>query len=196
MLISIILNIAAGLKNKEPEKALFGNNGLAGVVFFGALLAGVVCGVFLNISVFTAPYVVCLIALPLAVMFLREPLSCWVKGRAFKCDSAPEFLTASFFEVFEYVLGYATNTLSFVRIGGFMLSHAGMMAVVLSLSESVSAGASFLVVVVGNIFVIAMEGLIVGIQVLRLEFYEMFSRFYETGGKAFSPVKTSYRINE
>ena len=51
---------------------------------------------------------------------------------------------------------------------------------------------NWIVVVLGNIFVCAMEGLIVGIQVLRLEYYEMFSRFYKGEGHPFTPfVKKS-----
>ncbi|MBR4223911.1 MAG: ATPase, partial [Oscillospiraceae bacterium] len=96
-------------------------------------------------------------------------------------------IATNFFECFEYLLGYATNTLSFVRVGGFVLSHAGMMSVVLALSEMAGSG-SVIVMVLGNIFVMGLEGLLSGIQVLRLEFYEMFSRYYVGGGKPFTPV--------
>ncbi len=82
--------------------------------------------------------------------------------------------------------GYATNTLSFVRVGGFVFSHAGMMSVVMILSEMVSTGASPVVIIIGNLFVMGNGSvLIVGIQVLRLEFYEIFSRFYEGNGHPF-----------
>ena len=66
------------------------------------------------------------------------------------------------------------------------------MSVVLVLSDMVGAGASPVVVVLGNLFVMAMEGLIVGIQVLRLEFYEMFSRYYDGDGKPFVPIGTAH----
>ncbi len=102
------------------------------------------------------------------------------------------FILESFFEMFEVVLSFVTNTMSFLRVGGFILSHAGMMSVVMTLSSMVSGGASPLVVIVGNLFVLGLEGLIVGIQVLRLEFYEMFSRFFDAQGTAFVPVKMSY----
>jgi V/A-type H+-transporting ATPase subunit I len=46
-----------------------------------------------------------------------------------------------------------------------------------------------LVLIFGNIFVMVLEGMIVGIQVLRLEFYEMFSRYYEGKGKPFVSIK-------
>ena len=48
------------------------------------------------------------------------------------------------------------------------------------------------IMVLGNLFVMFLEGLLVGIQVLRLEFYEMFSRYYSGGGKAFKPVSINY----
>ena len=51
-------------------------------------------------------------------------------------------------------------------------------------------------VIIGNIFVMAMEGLIVGIQVLRLEFYEMFSRFFEGDGKPFTPITVGTAVTE
>lgn len=98
------------------------------------------------------------------------------------------FIIENLFEMFEVGLSFVTNTMSFLRVGGFILSHAGMMAVVMTLAEMVGAGATPVVVIIGNLFVMAMEGLIVGIQVLRLEFYEMFSRFFEGDGKAFTPI--------
>ena len=70
-----------------------------------------------------------------------------------------------------------------------------MMSVVMMLSETVAKGASPIVIVIGNIFVIGMEGLIVGIQVLRLEFYEVFSRFYDGDGQPFEPVSINYNKN-
>ena len=42
----------------------------------------------------------------------------------------------------------------------------------------------------------ALEGLIAGIQVLRLEFYEMFSRFFDGDGKEYEPVVISYDMTE
>ena len=67
-----------------------------------------------------------------------------------------------------------------------------MMAVVMALAEGANGGASLLVVILGNIFVMFLEGMLVGIQVLRLEFYEIFSRFYDGDGKPFEPVKVKY----
>ena len=195
MFISILINIIVGIKNKHYEEALFGNNGIAGLVFFGSILAGAV-GTLFGVHMFNIVYVLVLIILPLVAMFLREPLTHWVKGQKYTMEGGVgDFIASNFFEVFEFLLGYATNTLSFIRIGGFVLSHASMMLVVMALAEQVSAAASPIVVILGNAFVMGIEGLLVGIQTLRLEFYEIFSRFYSGDGKPFEPVKINYDEN-
>ncbi|MGN0638157.1 MAG: V-type ATP synthase subunit I [Huintestinicola sp.] len=191
IIISVIVNMIMGLKEKNYTRALFSNNGLAGLVFYCSLLM-LLLGGMLGLNVGGTAYVLGLIVLPLIIMFLREPLGELVKGKGFHIHESPgDFIAANFFECFEFLLGYATNTLSFVRVGGFVLSHAGMMSVVLALAE-MSGGMSPVVMILGNLFVIALEGLLVGIQVLRLEFYEMFSRYYTGGGKAFKPVSVNY----
>ncbi len=103
----------------------------------------------------------------------------------------------AFFELFEVLLSYFSNTLSFVRIGAFAVSHAAMMEVVLMLAGAENGGSpNWIVVVLGNLFVCGMEGLIVGIQVLRLEYYEFFSRFYKGSGREFKPYSTKASIQE
>ena len=195
MFISIMINIVVGIKNKHYAESLFGNNGIAGLLFFGSLLVGGV-GTLLGNKIFTPVYVVIFIVIPLIMMFLREPIACWVRGRKYEMEGGMvDFIASNFFEVFEFLLGYATNTLSFVRIGGFVLSHASMMLVVMALAEQVSGAAVPIVVIFGNIFVMGIEGLLVGIQTLRLEFYEIFSRFYSGDGRPFTPVKINYDEN-
>ena len=68
------------------------------------------------------------------------------------------------------------------------------MSVVLMLAGAENGGSpNWVVVVLGNLFVMGIEGLIVGIQVLRLEFYELFSRYYRGDGK---PFVSSLRMKE
>jgi len=191
IIISILINIVTSLKKKEFDSALFGNNGLTGLVFYSAILYGAVSLLLFSKNVFSPVFTVLLIVLPLVVMMFREPLGCMVSGKKFKSEGVGDFIASNFFEVFEFLLGYVTNTLSFVRIGGFVLSHAAMMSVVMLLSEMYQ-GASPVIVVLGNIFVIGMEGMLSGIQVLRLEFYEIFSRCYDGDGKPFEPVAVNY----
>ena len=88
-----------------------------------------------------------------------------------------------------FLLEYVTNTVSFLRVGAFVLVHAGMMTVVFVLAQTAPAVAYWPVVVFGNVFVMVLEALLVAIQVLRLEYYEMFSRFYSGEGRPYEPVK-------
>ena len=97
------------------------------------------------------------------------------------------FITQGIFELFEVLLSYFSNTLSFIRVGAFAVSHAAMMEVVLMLAGAEAGSPNWAVIVGGNLFVCGMEGLIVGIQVLRLEYYELFSRFYRGSGREFKP---------
>ncbi len=189
IIITIIVNISIGLRKKDYERALFSNNGLAGLVFFVAVVGALVGGILLKLDFITPAYIIGLIVIPALLMFFREPLGALVSRRKLEKVSLGDYIASNFFEVFEFALSFATNTLSFVRVGGFILSHAGMMSVVMLLSESAGNEAGRIaVIIIGNAFVIGMEGLIVGIQSLRLEFYEIFSRFYDGDGHPFVPV--------
>lgn len=126
--------------------------------------------------------------LPLLFILFKEPITRKLQKRADTMEgSAGMFLIQGFFELFETLLSYFSNTLSFVRIGAFAVSHTAIMEVVLLLAGAESGSPNWAGVILGNLFVCGFEGLIVGIQVLRLEYYEMFSRFYKGGGRAFEP---------
>jgi len=198
IILTICINIILGIKHKNYERAFFGANGLAGLVLYGSILIGAGLMLLLDINIFNPIFIIICIVIPLLLMFLRDPLSKLCKKRK---DIKPEggiggFITENFFELFEFLLSYVTNTMSFLRVGGFILSHAGMMAVVFTLAHSFNAVGSPIVIIFGNILVMGMEGLIVGIQVLRLEFYEIFSRFFEGDGKPFIVSKINYLVEE
>lgn len=194
ILISMILNIYIGFKQKNYEKAIFGCNGIAGLVFYSSVAAGLVGTMLLDVKIMSPAFVIFLIVIPLICIFCRVPFSIAVKYKKWRLSEDDEnmtvggFIVENFFEMFEFLLSYVSNTMSFLRVGGFVLSHAGMMLVVMTLMESCGAVGKPLVLVLGNLFVMAMEGMIVAIQIIRLEFYEIFSRFNDGNGKAFEPV--------
>ncbi|MVB11870.1 V-type ATPase 116kDa subunit family protein [Caprobacter fermentans] len=189
VLIAILINIYSSLRRKNYTNALFGPNGVAGLIFYASIVFGFGGQILLGIKIVTLPYVLCLIVLPLISMFFREILGGLAEARPnWKPEKWSDFLMQNFFEVFEFLLSFLTNTMSFIRVGAFVLVHAGMMMVVFMLAEMFSGIGFAVVVLVGNIFVIALEGLLVGIQALRLEFYEMFSRFFDGEGRPFLPV--------
>ena len=185
---TMIINIINGLKAHELESALFGTNGIAGLVFYLAVAVTIV--LFLTGHKLPGAIIlVIMFVLPLLVIAAKEPLTALIEKKPKLIEGGVGmFLTQGFFELFEILLSYFSNTLSFVRIGAFAVSHAAMMEVVLMLAGAENgASPNWLVIVLGNLFVCGMEGLIVGIQVLRLEYYEFFSRFYRGTGKEFKP---------
>lgn len=187
IVLTMILNIVNSVRFHDPEKSWFDANGLAGLVFYGSVLAVVV--LFMMGKTLPAAWVLAVMfGIPLVIIFLKEPLASLVKKQAGKhSDSRVMFFVQGFFEMFEMLLSYFSNTLSFVRVGAFAVSHAAMMEVVMMLAGAESGSLNWAVVIIGNLFVCAMEGLIVGIQVLRLEYYEIFSRFYKGSGREFKP---------
>lgn len=188
ILLCMVLNIINGVRQSDRGKAIFDANGVAGLVFYGALVLCITLFMTGN-AVPGALALLILFGVPLLLLFLKEPiLSALEKKPKLLESGVGMFVTQGFFEMFEMLLSYFSNTLSFVRIGAFAVSHAAMMGVVMMLAGAEDGGnANLLVVVLGNLFVSGMEGLIVGIQVLRLEYYELFSRFYKGGGRAFHP---------
>lgn len=187
IILAMILNITISIRNHDPEKAFFDTNGVAGLVFYGAAVVTIV----LFMTGHTLPgaaVLMIMFLLPLLVIFMKEPLTALVEKKAEIMPKAKGmFFVQGFFELFEVLLSYFSNTLSFVRVGAFAVSHAAMMEVVLMLAGAEAGSPNWLVVILGNLFVCGMEGLIVGIQVLRLEYYELFSRFYSGSGRAFRP---------
>lgn len=184
---SMCMNLINAFKNKDWGEFFFSKNGVAGIVFYVAVIA-VACLVMLKGASINKVVGIFLFAVPLAVIFLKEPLSNILKKRKPIEGSTGEFVTESFFEMFEVLLSYVTNTVSFIRIGAFALVHAGMMLVVRSLMGMVGGFSGNIIFVIGNIFVMCLEALLVGIQTLRLEFFEMFSRFYTGSGREFTAV--------
>ena len=189
LMIAMILNIISCLKRKDIGGALFGVNGVSGLVFYTALVAGLVCTLLLGVNIMTTPYIIGLIVLPLILIFLREPLSKKLRGEKKLFEGGfGSFFVDNFFEMFEVLLSYVTNTMSFLRVGAFVLVHAGMMEVVFVMAGMFGPVGSTITIILGNVLVMALEALLVGIQVLRLEYYEMFSRFYIGDGRKYEPV--------
>ncbi len=194
---SILFNIVLGLRRRDWERVFFSNNGLAGLVFYLAVIWAAAGTLFLGQTVLTPPYIILLLVLPLLLVFAKEPLGKLLRGeRDLFHEGVVSFVVENFFELFEVLLSFVTNTMSFLRVGAFVLVHAGMMVVVFTLAEMVGGGASPVVIVLGNLFVMGMEGLIVGIQALRLEFYEIFSRFFDGEGEPFVPVAVDYSAQQ
>ncbi len=187
--IGFALHMVTAVRRKQFRRAIVDRNGVVGVLLYWSILGSV-----LMIATGRGePAWLAVGAVLLAgMLFFAEPLTNVLTGErpAFRGNLA-EGLVQAFFEVFETLISYISNTLSFVRLGAFAVAHVGLTSVVLLLADMVGGGgiaARGLVLVLGNIFVIGFEGLIVAIQTLRLEYYELFGKFFTGTGVPFRPL--------
>ena len=173
--------------------ALFSQNGVAGFIFYGYIilfLIGMFMPDMLPFNPGSKPLMILFIGVPVVLFFMKEPLNGLMKGEGLTPHQGwGNFVLEEVFEVLEIILSFVTNSLSYLRVGGFVLSHAGMMLVVMTLVK-MTGNAGPVVFVLGNLFVMGLEGLIVGIQTLRLEYYEMFSRYFVGNGKKFTMISS------
>lgn len=163
---------------KDLAAAVFGHHGLVNLIFYLALVWGAV-GIATNSSFGTAPLALVIVAL----MALA--------GYAWSHMKAPigEKILVVFIETLETVIGYISNTLSFLRVAAFSLNHAALSLAVLTLAGMMGPAGHLITVILGNVFVLVLEGGIVMIQVMRLQYYEGFSRYFSGDGHEFSPLK-------
>ena len=176
--IACLLAIYNRLVVGNIQGALLGHHGLVNLIFYLALIWGGVSlgtqGSFGNI-----PTALVVLALgTLAVHSWRE-------------QDAPvgEKALVVFIETLETVIGYVSNSLSFLRVAAFSLNHVALSIAVFTLAGMMGPMGHWITVVLGNVFILVLEGGIVMIQVLRLEFYEGFARYFSGDGHEFAPLK-------
>ena len=140
ILLCMILNIINSLRTHDVEKAYFDTNGVAGLVFYFALASVIVLYMTGNPLPATVILVI-MFLIPLLVIFFKEPLAAILEKKAERMETGlGMFITQGIFELFEVLLSYFSNTLSFVRVGAFAVSHAAMMQVVLMLAGAEAGG--------------------------------------------------------
>ncbi len=187
--VSFTFGIINSLKRGNIEGGIFGKNGAAGYVFFMSLImAGVAVTGVTGIPV-VAPLLSMLFSL--LIMLFKEPLANLVSGKKpLLHGSIGSYMTESIFEGVETILGTLSNAISFIRVGAFALNHAGLFLAFLVMSEMTSnLLLKLLILVLGNVLILTLEGLVVFIQGLRLEYYEMFSKYFQGEGVAFEPAR-------
>jgi V/A-type H+-transporting ATPase subunit I len=97
-------------------------------------------------------------------------------------------------ELLDVVIRLGSNVISFARLAAFGLMHAAIGAVVWDAASSlwgagpVAAVVAVAVFVVGHVLAFALEVLVAGVQALRLEYYELFSRVFAGEGRPFHPL--------
>ena len=185
--LAMILNVVNGIKNKDLKRVFLDQNGIAGILLYTFVLLCV--GYYyikgkLIVSLNTAIIVSVLLVL---IILFNDKIMNFIQKQKSK-ESVP--FVEKIFEIIEMLLSFLSNTISFLRLAAFAINHAGLCMAVYLLADMSSGAGNFLIAFIGNVVVIVLEGLIVGIQTLRLEYYELFSRFYDGSGEEYKSLKT------
>ncbi|MBU3090695.1 hypothetical protein KPL35_01130 [Clostridium sp. CF011] len=190
LILGFILGITNSLRRKDIERGLFGKEGLAGFMFYIGALILIVSIIYKKPLLPKAIWMIYFLFFLLLIL-LKEPLANIIKGKKILFESGTkDYFIESGFEVIETLLSMFSNTLSFIRVGAFALNHVGLFVAFSAMASMTKSGfASVLILIIGNVIIICLEGLIVFIQGLRLEYYELFSKYYEGAGIAFEPVQ-------
>ena len=194
LILGFILGITNSIRRKDIERGLFGKEGLAGFMFYIGALTLIVSIVYKKPLLPTTIWIIYFIFFLLLIL-LKEPLANIIIGKKVLFEAgAKDYFIESGFEVVETLLSMFSNTLSFIRVGAFALNHVGLFVAFSAMASMTKSGfASVLILILGNIIIICLEGLIVFIQGLRLEYYELFSKYYEGGGVTFEPVQVKFK---
>lgn len=175
--LGLALNIINGLHRRDVLGACLGRSGLAGLLFYWVALAALLWRG-------APPWLPLLLVLAVVAWVLKDSL-----------EGESGSLADSVVEAFETVLLLLANTLSFVRLAAYAMSHAALMVAIVLAAEA-AGPLAWLVLVAGNLAVILLEGVIASIQALRLEYYEFFSKFFSGAGRPFEPFRLGPKEGE
>ncbi|MFF9244180.1 V-type ATPase 116kDa subunit family protein [Streptomyces sp. NPDC014776] len=177
---------AAGITNRwregGPATALYATTGVAGAMLYLGL--AVVAGyVWLGRAAYgVVGGVIAVAGLVLAGVGLHTTTA-----------GGPGGAVQTGIQLFDAVVRIGSNVVSFARLAAFGLTHAALGSIVwegttaLAGRGPVGVAAAALVFLLGNALAFSLEALVAGVQALRLEFYELFSRLFEGEGRPFRP---------
>jgi len=207
--VGIVVNIVQAFRRRNARKALLGQWSAASLVFFWAML--LLFGLRITgRDVPVSPRVAAgILAVPLCLIVGSQVVHLLVRGKhrngeagaAHGTDAgagssadaeAEEEVATILFEPIEIVMNLFTNSVSFLRVAAFGLAHAALTMAVFTVNDMVRVpGAGVLSLPFEHLFIVVLEGMIVTIQCLRLEYYEFFSKFFVGNGVVYAPLSVS-----
>ncbi len=140
-----------------------------------------------------------LAGLPVVLLFIKEPWHYFQHRPSSPRKENKVIIFLNFVmqwavELLEIFSGYLSNTLSFMRVAGLGIAHVSLMVSFFAIAEMTSGVFSIIVLILGNILVICLEGLSAGVQALRLNYYEFFSKFFHGTGKLHTPISLTSKL--
>ena len=189
LLMGMTINVINSIIEKNYFKAIFKGTGIVGIIYYitGVYLAYLIIKSNYNLGILISPpalnYTLILISMLLIIL-----LSSLYK---FYKEEEKENLIEGVIEILEMMIAYPANSLSYIRLAAFAIAHEafGMLAEELALMIN-----PLISYVFTNFLVLIIEGFAVGIQALRLTYYEFSTKFFRGGGEVFKPLSTSIEL--
>ncbi len=203
LLLAYLLAIFNQIRSREWGHLLFGHTGLVGfalyISFLGllgmavnALSLPIIPRIAVGIAGVPLPWGSLALVFGLGIMFSEALINLYERHRpvieAHGLGGFIMYLVQAFMDLFETLISQLSNTLSFVRVGAFAVAHGGVSMAFFALAGEEINLKYWIVLLIGNIFIIGFEGLIVGIQTMRLNYYEFLGKFFKGGGTRFEPL--------
>ena len=199
IMLGIAFNMINSIRTRNFKALVFDHAGLLVAIMYWAGIVAV--SVFLSNEPIPMKLLLYAVGIPILAIFFKEPIIAAATHRKVHFEGGiGMYVFESLIEIVEIFTGYLANTVSFIRIAAFSLAHVGLFIAVFSLADMVkdaSGGVVYagLIHVLGNVGIIALEGLIVSIQAIRLEYYEFFGKFFVSGGVAYKPLGLSAQLS-
>jgi V/A-type H+-transporting ATPase subunit I len=201
LLFGYLLGLFNNIRSRDWAHFWFGHTGVVALIFYVCFLA--LLGGFLGDTAIAPKVAVAINSLPLPFPLLAGIFGVLVMFSGFFRNMVEGhtliegkgvggfamFLVQSFMDLFETLISMLSNTLSFVRVGAFAVAHGGLSLAIFSLAGEKPTIGFWITILIGNIFIIGFEGLIVYIQTMRLHYYEILGKFFHGGGMQFEPLK-------
>jgi V/A-type H+-transporting ATPase subunit I len=195
--IGLILFVLNNIAMRRYDKAFFSRYGVAGICFFWyAVSIGIRAFIQKDAYMFSA---VDMVGLVIPVFFIVTGPLIWniitAKHPLFHEGIFPFFMEG-IVDILETLSGTISSTVSFLRVGAFALSHAVLSFIIFTMADKVSHTMfgglwQIVIFIFGNMIIIFLEAMIVAIQVVRLQYYEFFSKFFTETGTEFKPFRFS-----
>jgi len=204
LLLGFLLSLFNNIRSRDWAHFWFGHTGVVTLFFYIAFLAllggflgqtAIAPSIAVAVSNLPLPFTTLALVFGVGIMFSglfrnivegHRPL---IEGEGI--GGFAMFLVQSFMDIFEIVVSMLSNTLSFVRVGAFAVAHGGLSLAIFSLAGEEPTVGFWITIVLGNVFIIGFEGLIVYIQTMRLHYYEILGKFFTGGGMRFEPLTIS-----
>ncbi|MEW6030019.1 MAG: V-type ATP synthase subunit I [Chloroflexota bacterium] len=198
LLAGFVLSIFNQARARDLPHLIFGHTGLVSLIFYIWFLG--IMGIILGKTQIAPRIAVAVASLPDSVIFffagvfaILVMFSGFFRNlmgghRPLIEGNIGTYIFGSFMELFEVAISMISNTLSYVRVGAFAVAHGGLSLAFFKIAGEEPNLGFWITILAANAFFVIIEALIVGIQTMRLHYYEFLGKFFTGGGMRFEPL--------